>query len=182
MAAIVAGDIQVRYTTTAGAAGDSTANTTVGTFLGKYAATSAWAGGSLNDLFADISGAENAASTVDYAGLAILNNNASNIAENGVIYISAETAGGASIALGVDSTAASAKGSASAQLLTIANKNTAPAAISFSSPTTIGTGLALGNIGTSQVKGIWVRRTAANTAALSADGFTLGITVDTGSL
>jgi len=182
MAAIIASEIVWRFTTTAGAAGDSTANTTVGTFLGKYAATSAWAGGSLNDLFADISGAENAASTVDYAGLAILNNNSANVAENGVIYISAETAGGASIAVGVDTTATSAKGSASAQLLTIANKNTAPAGVSFSSPTTIGTGLALSNIPTSNVKGVWVRRTAANTAALSADGMTLAVTVDTGSL
>lgn len=182
MAAIIASEIVWRFTTTAGAAGDSTANTTVGTFLGKYAATSAWAGGALNDLFADISGAENAASTVDYAGLAILNNNSANVAENGVIYISAETAGGASIAVGVDTTATSAKGSASAQLLTIANKNTAPAGVSFSSPTTIGTGLALSNIPTSNVKGVWVRRTAANTAALSADGMTLAVTVDTGSL
>jgi hypothetical protein len=171
-----------RFTTTAGAAGDSTANTTVSTFLGKYAATSAWAGGSLNDLFADISGTENAASQVDYAGLAILNNNAANVAENGVVYISAETAGGASIAVGVDTTATSAKGSASAQLVTIASRTTAPAGAAFSSPTTIGTGLALSNIPTSNVKGVWVRRTAANTAALSADGVTLAVTVDTGSL
>lgn len=182
MAAIIASEIVWRFTTTAGAAGDSTANTTVGTFLGKYAATSAWAGGGTNDLFADISGAENAASTVDYAGLAILNNNSANIAENGVVYLSSEVAGGASIAVGVDTTATSAKGSATAQLLTIANKNTAPAGVTFSSPTTIGTGLALSNIPTSNVKGIWVRRTAANTAALSNDGVTLAVTVDTGSL
>jgi len=182
MTAITAAEIVWRFTTTAGAAGDSTANTTVGTFLGKYAATSAWAGGGTNDLFADISGAENAASTVDYAGLAILNNNASNVAENGVVYLSSEVAGGASIAVGVDTTATSAKGSATAQLLTIANKNTAPAGVTFSSPTTIGTGLALSNIPTSNVKGIWVRRTAANTAALSNDGVTLAVTVDSGSL
>jgi hypothetical protein len=69
MAAITTAEIVFRYTTTAGSAGDSSANTTVGTFLGKYAATSAWAGGSLNDLFPDISGAQNAASQVDYAGL-----------------------------------------------------------------------------------------------------------------
>jgi hypothetical protein len=144
--------------------------------------TTAWAGGSVNDLFDNISGAENAASTVDYRGLAILNNNASNTLQNPVIYISAETAGGASIAVGVDSTATSAKGGASAQMLTIASETTAPAAISFSSPTTSGTGLALSDIPVANVKGVWVRRTAANTAALSADGVTLAITGDTGSL
>jgi hypothetical protein len=182
MAAIIASELVWRFTTTAGSAGDSTANTTVGTFLGKYAATSAWAGGGTNDLFADISGAQNAASQIDYAALAILNNNSANVAENGVVYISSEVAGGASVAIGVDTTATSAKGSASAQLLTIANNTTAPAGVSFSSPTTIGTGLALSNIPTSNVKGIWVRRTAANTSALSNDGCTLAVTVDTGSL
>lgn len=182
MSAIVASEIVFRYTTTAGAAGDSTANTTVSTFLGKYAATSAWAGGSLNDLFADITGAQNAASQVDYAGIAILNNNGANTLQNPVVYISAETAGGASIAVGVDTTATSAKGSASAQLLTIANNTTAPAGVSFSSPTTLGTGLAMSNIPVSNVKGIWIRRTAANTAALSNDGVTIAVGGDTGSL
>lgn len=182
MAAIVAGDISWRFTTTAGAAGDTTANTTVGTFLGKYCTTSVWAGGGTNDLFADISGADNAASVVDYAGLGIINGNASNSAQNSVIYLSAEVALGASCAIWPDSTAASAKGGAGAQLLTIATKNTAPAASSFSSPTTIGTGLAMGTIASNQVKGMWVRRSAANSAALSADGVTLAFTCDTGSL
>jgi hypothetical protein len=182
MSAIVAGEIVFRYTTTAGAAGDTTANTTVSTFLGKYAATSAWAGGSLNDLFADISGAENAASQVDYAGLAILNNNGANAMQNTVIYISAETALGASIAVGVDTTASLAKGSASVQLVTIANRTTAPSGPTFSSPTTLATGLALGSIAVAFVKGVWIRRTASNSAALSNDGVTIAIGCDTGSL
>jgi len=181
MTAIVGSEIVTRYTTTAGSAGDTTAGTAGGS-LGKYASTTAWAGGALNDLFDDISGAENAASTVDYRGIAVLNNNASNVFENPVIYISAETAGGASIALGVDTTAESAKGGASAQMLTIANETTAPAGVTFSSPTTLGTGLALSNIPVAHVKGIWIRRTAANSAALSADGFTLTVAGDTGSL
>lgn len=182
MTAIVAGDILVRYSVAA-AAGDTTAKGANGTYLGDQVSTSAWAGGSLNDLFNDISGAENAASTIDYAGLFVLNNNASNPFQNPVIYISAETAGGASIALAVDSTAESVKTSGSTQMLTIANKNTAPAGpLSFSSPTTLGTGLALSDIPVSHVKGFWIRRSAANTAALSADGFTLAVAGDTGSL
>lgn len=182
MTAITAAEIVWRFTTTAGAAGDATANTTVSTFLGKYAATSAWAGGGTNDLFADITGAQNAASQVDYAGLAILNNNASNSAQNSVAYLSSEVAGGASVAIGADTTAASAKGAASAQLLTIASNTTAPAGVTFSSPTTAATGVSLGTIAVANVKGLWVRRTAANTVALSADGVTLAVSVDTGSL
>jgi hypothetical protein len=94
----------------------------------------------------------------------------------------AETAGGASIALGADTTAASAKGGASAQLVTIASSTTAPAGVSFTSPTTLGTGVSLGNIPVANVKGLWVRRSAANTAALSNDGVTIAVGGDTGSL
>jgi hypothetical protein len=118
MSAIIASEIVFRFTTTAGAAGDTTANTTVSTFLGKYA----------------------------------------------------------------DTTAASAKGSATAQLLTIASNTTAPAGVTFSSPTTAGSGVALGTIPVANVKGLWVRRSAANTSALSGDGVTLAVQVDTGSL
>lgn len=182
MAAIIASEIVWRYTTTAGSAGDTTANTTVGTFLGKYAASSAWAGGGTNDLFADITGAQNAASQVDYAGLAILNNNTANALQNAVAYISSEVAGGASVAVGADTTAASAKGSATAQLLTVASATTAPAGVTFSSPTTAGAGVSLGTIPVANVKGLWVRRTAANTSALSGDGVTLAVQGDTGSL
>lgn len=182
MSAIIASEIKWHFTTTAGSAGNSTANTTVSTFLGKYAASSLWAGGGTNDVFADISGAENAASQVDYAGFAIENGNGANAAQNSVAYLSSEVASGASIAIGADTTASSALGSASAQMLTIANRTTAPAGVSFSSPTTAGSGVSLGNIAVAFVKGLWVRRTAANTAALSSDGVTLAVQVDTGSL
>lgn len=182
MAAITAAEIVTRYTVKTGSAGDTTASGAA-TSLGKYASTTAWAGGTLNDLFDDISGAENAASTVDYRALAVLNNNTANPLESAVAYISAETAGGASIALAVDNLAASPKGQAGAQLAEIATETTAPTGVSaFSAPTTIATGLALGNIPVANVKGLWVRRTAANSAALSNDGATISITGDTGSL
>lgn len=183
MAAIIASEIVWRFTTTAGAAGDATAGTAAGS-LGKYASTTAWAGGVPNDLFDDISGAENAAATTDYRGLAVLNNNAANVMENTVIYISAETAGGASIAVATDNIASSAKASASAQMAQIANETTAPSGTSaFSSPTTIGAGLSLGNIAVGFVKGFWIRRSvSASTPALSTDGATIAITADTGSL
>lgn len=181
MAAIVASDIVTRYTTTAGSAGNTTASTAAGS-LGKYVSTSVWSGGALNDLFDDISGSENAASTVDYRCVAIYNTNASNAAQNTTAYISAEVSGGASIAIGVDTTAASTVGASSAQAVTIANETTAPSGISFTSPTTYATGVAMGSIPVGYVRMLWIRRTAANSAALSGDGVTLTIAVDTGSL
>jgi hypothetical protein len=182
MTAIVSTEIVYRHTTTAGAAGDSTAQANPNADLGKYASTSAWAGGVANDLFDDISGAENAASTSDYRGLAILNNNTANVLANAAAYISSEVAGGASVAIGADPTGSLAKGSASAQLVTIANETTAPAGVTFTSPTTYAGGVALGSIAVGFVKGLWIRRAAANSSALSADGATFTVQGDTGSL
>lgn len=181
MAAITAGEILLKYSTTAGSAGNSNPGT-ANASLGKYISTTAWAGGSSNDLFDDISGAENAASTVDYRCIFVHNSNSANALQNAVAYLSAEVAGGASIAIGPDTTAATALANAGVQALTVASETTAPAGVTFSSPTTVGTGIALGSIPAGQVKAFWIRRTAANTAALSGDGVTIAVSGDTGSL
>jgi hypothetical protein len=182
MAAITTGEILFKLSTKSGSAGNTQTSTPAGS-LGLYISTTAWAGGSANDLFDDISGAENAASTVDYRCIFIHNSNGANALQNAVAYLSAEVAGGASIAIAADNIAPSAIGSASAQAASIATETTAPSGVgTFSSPTTAGTGIALGNIGSGQTKALWVRRTAANTAALSNDGVTIAVTGDTGSL
>lgn len=184
MTAIVTGEIIFRYSVKTGSAGNSVVGTAAGS-LGTWISTTAWAGGSANDLFDDVSGAENAASTVDYRCIFVYNSNASNALQNAVVYLSAETAGGASIAIAVDTTAASALAAGTAQALT-ATTETAPGGgvtgLTFSSPTTAGAGLSLGSIPSGQVKAFWIRRTAANTAALSGDGVTIAVSGDTGSL
>lgn len=179
MAAITAADIHFRGSTIAGAAGNSTAYGGVDTGLGKYATSNDLADATINAMFSDATGAENAASTVHYQELFVYNANAANALQGAAAWLSAEVAGGASIALGADTTAASAIGSATAQGLTIANRTTAPAGVTFSSPTTFGTGVALGSIPATNVKGLWVRRTLANTAALNADGMTISVQGDT---
>lgn len=176
---IVSSDIQLYLTVKTGSAGDTTAQADPNQSLGKYKSTTALGTGA-NALFDDVSGAENAANTVDYRAVAVLNNHATLTLQNAVVYLSAEVSGGANCALAVDNVAPSAKGSSSAQGDSIANETTAPTAVgSFSSPTTAGTGLALGNIAPGQVKLFWVRRTATNSAAQS-DGVTLGVSGDTG--
>jgi hypothetical protein len=176
--AIANTDILLMLSTTAGAAGDSTAQANPNNSLGKYVSTTAL-GTAANGMFDDISGAENAASTIDYRCIFVKNAHATLTMLSAVAYISAEVAGGAAIALAVDSTAASAKGASPAQALTIANETTAPAGpLTFSSPTTVATGIALGDIPAGSVRAVWVRRTAANTAAVDADGFTIGIGCD----
>jgi hypothetical protein len=184
MAAIVAGDILFKYSIGTGAAGNAAAQPSPNASLGKYISTTPWAGGSINDLFDDISGAENAANTVDYRCIFIHNNNAANIYQNVVVYLSAEVAGGASIAIAIDNIAASPIGQAGAQAFgPIANETTAPTGVgAFSSPITSATGLSLGNIGIAQCRAFWVRRTASNSSALSNDGVTIAVAGDTGNL
>jgi hypothetical protein len=180
MAAIVAADINFRGSTTAGAAGNSTAYGGVDTGLGKYVTNNNLADATINAMFSDATGAENAASTIHYQCMFIYNANGANAYQSVAAWLSAEVAGGASIALAADSTAASAVGSAGAQALQIANRTTAPAGpLTFTSPTTFASGVALGTIPSGQVKGLWVRRTLANTAALNADGMTISVQGDT---
>lgn len=176
--AIVAGDFQFLLTTTAGAAGYTNTSTGAGS-LGKYVSTTE-VPTSLHGLFDIISGAENAASTVDYRYIGILNNHATLTASNVTIYLSSEVAGGASVAIALDNIAASAKGASAAQMGSIATETTTPTGCgAFSSPTTDGTGLAIGTLAAGQVKGVVVRRTAANTAAVDADGVTFAVSFDT---
>jgi hypothetical protein len=180
MAAITAADIKFRGSTTAGAAGNANAFGGADTSLGKYITNADLPDATLDSLFDDATGAENAASTVEYQCVFIYNANASNALQNAVVWVSGDPAGGANVDIAVDSTAASAVGAAPAQALQIANKTTAPAGpLTFSKPTTFATGLSLGSIPAGSVKAVWIRRTLTNSAALNNDGITLSVQGDT---
>jgi hypothetical protein len=174
---IAAADLLRKYTTATGP-GNSAAGTPNGS-LGGFASTTQIPNNTLHNLFDQITGDENAASTVDYRCEVVHNNHASLTWQGPKVWISAEVAGGASAAIGVDPTAASAVGSSSAQTVTIANETTAPTGVSFSAPTTKASGLNLGDLAAGQVKGVWWRRTAANSGALNNDGATVSIEGDT---
>lgn len=181
MAAITSGEILFKYSVSA-AAGNTTAGTAA-TSLGDQISTTAWAGGVANDLYDDVSGAENVAMAPEYRCIFVHNSNAANALQNAVVYLSAEVALGANIAIAVDNIAVSALGSASAQAAVIASETTTPTGVgTFSSPTTAGAGLSLGSIPAGSVKAFWIRRTPTNSAALSGDGVTIAVTGDTGSL
>jgi hypothetical protein len=177
VAAITAAEVIWRYSVKTGAAGNSTASSAAAS-LGTWISTTAWAGGAANDLFDDITGAENAASTVDYRCVFIYNSNGANALQNAVV-TAADVAGGANVTVAADSTAASTLASGTAQALT-ATTETAPGA--GVTGLTYGATATLGNIPAGFVKALWVRRTATNSSALSSDGVTLSVTGDTGSL
>lgn len=176
--AITSSDILLKLAITSGSAGDSATQPDPNASLGKYVSQTAMSA-ALHGLFDKITGAENAASDIEYRCVFVHNNHATLTAEAVTVYLSSEVGGGAVVAIGVDGTAASAKGAAGAQAVTIANENIAPAAVSFSAPTTDGTGIALGDIPAGSVRAFWVRRSAANTGAVDADGVTFGIAFDT---
>jgi hypothetical protein len=174
--AIAATDVVLRYSVVA-AAGDTTVGTPAGA-LGDQVSTTV-VPTTAAGVYDNVSGTENAASTQDFRCEFVLNNHATLTAVDVRVFIASEVAGGTSIALGVDPTAASAKGAATAQALTIASETTAPAGVTFSSPTTDAAALSLGDLAPGQVRAFWIRRTAGNTAGLASDGVTFGINFDT---
>jgi len=176
--AIIAADIEFRLSTVSGSAGNSTAQGDANASYGKYMSTTA-VSASLHGLFDVISGDENAASGVDYRCIFVYNDHATLTYEGATIWMSAETASGADIAIAADGIGSTPKGQAGAQAEEEADEDTAPTGETFSSPTSKGTGIVLGDIPAQECHAIWIRRTAANTAALDADGFTLSVEGDT---
>lgn len=171
-------DILLKLATTAGAAGNSNTSTPNAS-LGKYISTTQLTDNALHNLFDIIDGNENAASTVDYRCLFIHNSHATLSWTNIRVYLLSEVAGGASLAIGVDTTAASAIGSAGAQAVTIATEITAPTGAVFTAPTTLASAVNIGDLAPGQCRAIWIRRTASNSAPLTNDGATLRMTGDT---
>lgn len=182
MSAITTAEILLKYSVAA-AAGNTTASSP-GTSLGDQISTTVWpAPGALNDLFDNISAAENAASVADYRCIFVHNSNTANPLENAVVFLTADVPGGANIALGVDPTPASAIGAASAQAVAIANETTLPAGVTFvTTAVSAATGVALGTIDPGFCRAFWVLRAATNSAAKSGDGGTINVAGESGSL
>jgi len=177
---IATADIKFKYATTAGSAGNSGAGAANSSF-GKYISTTEVADATLNALFDDITGTENAALDVEYRCVFIHNSHATLTLVAPILWVSAEVADGASVAIGLDPTAPSAVGSASAQALEVTDEQDDPAGVVFSTPTTKAGGLAIASIPAGQCAAFWVRRTATNSDATNGDGFTYRLEGDTGA-
>jgi hypothetical protein len=175
--AITAADIKFKFSVVA-AAGNTTVGTAAGA-LGDQISTTEIPDATLHNLFDVVTGDENAASDVEYRCFFVHNDHATLTWVAPVVWLSAETAGGAVAAIGLDPAGVTAKGLGSAQAATIANEGAAPAGVSFSAPTTKAGGLQIADIPAGSVAAIWVRRSAANTGALDLDGVTIRVEGDT---
>lgn len=178
---IVTSDVLLKYSVKTGSSGNATSGTASGS-LGKYISTSQWSGGSINDLFDNVTAVQNAASQVDYRCIFVHNNHASLTILSPVVWFLSKTYGGVSMAVAVDTTAASAIGDSSAQAVDIANATTTPVGLTFVAHTVAkykSAGVSLGDIPAGYCKAIWLRRTASNSGVKAADGFTLRLEGDT---
>lgn len=171
--AITGSDIQKRYSV-AGSAGDAAAGTAAGS-LGDQVSQTAITNDTFGNLFPDVTSEEATAGVTKYRCIFILNDHDTLTLVDPEVSIQSQTPSGATIAIGVDPTAASAKNASGAQAVTIANENVAPAGVSF------GTGpVDLGDLAPDQVKAVWIRQVVpASATSLSEDNMVLLIDGDT---
>jgi hypothetical protein len=175
---ITASDLLKKYSVVA-AAGDTTAGTASGS-LGDQVSTTSITNDAFSNIFPDVTGDEALAGVVKYRCIFIHNNHASLTLQVATATITAQTAGGSTMAIASDNIAVSAKGSATAQAATIISENTAPSGVSA-----FGLGpVSLGNIGPGQVKALWIRQTTpALTTPPGSDGVdSFVLTIDGDSL
>lgn len=158
-------------------AGDSGAGTAAGS-LGGQMASSQITSASLNNLFDDVSSADNAAAAAeDEYRCFFFHNTDGALSLTGVrIFLQAETTPNTTISIGLDPVGAIAGNSPSGTPMAavIANEDTAPAGVTFSAPTTDGAGLVpggspAGELGPGEAIAVWVRRVPSGGAAASED-------------
>lgn len=185
MTAIVASDILWLASAPNASSGyTSSAQTTPEGCLGKYCSQNTIVSATLDNLFNDITGAENAAGQVDYQCVFVLNNTSTgNSMLNPVIWMPTAqyTSGYATIQFAIDQTAPSVKTSSAAQALVISAAQNVPSVSGgWSSPSASPSGgISCPNIPAGYVQAVWVKRTATNSAAVNNDQFGLQVTFDT---
>lgn len=156
---ITATDIQYRHS---GGASNSDPNAS----LGGIKSSNQIADATVQNLFANVSGAEAAAGSIKYRCFYIHNNHGSLTWQSVVEWILTQTPSTDTVvAIGLDP-AGVGNGSTTGVATTIANEDTAPAGVTFSEPADKGSGLNIGNIASSNSQATWVRRTV--TAGASA--------------
>jgi hypothetical protein len=189
MTAIVPSDVLYYLAAPSATIGFTTAGT-VGNSWGKYMSSTQLSGTALDNLFPDLTGAQNAASQVDYACLFVLNNTSSgNSMLNTVAWLptSADVAGGCTVSLAGDPAAATVKNSSAQQAALIGSATSAPGGVSGwvsntgSAPVSPSytNGIQMGTIAPGFCRALWVRRTATNSTPVNNDGFGIEVDFDT---
>jgi len=166
--AIVAGDIDFFLS---GGAANSDPNAAIGGAISTTEVTTA----TLHNLFDVVSGSEASSGDVEFRCIYVKNSHGSITLENTVVWISSNTpSGDSTIDIGLGSSAIDATEQ------TVAGEGFAPSAVTFSAPSTLGTGLSIGSLAAGSTKAIWIRRTINVSAGVyDADTATLNVGGDT---
>lgn len=137
----------------------------------------------LNNLFPDITGAQNAQGQTDYQCLFVYNTDSTDTMTNVWAWIpSSSVLGPLAWAVGADTTGASSYNSILQQAGYITAPTITPVTVTaWYGPSTEATGGAqLPSIGPGQVAAFWIRRTATDSAAYTGDSFDIQVTFDVG--
>ena len=184
--AITATDILVKLST-GSLTGNGNANaSTPAASLGGQMASTQITTATIGQLFDDVSGADNAASDVEYRCFFFHNAHASLSLTNSRVYVPSEVGSvgaGAEVAIALDTIGVLAYNTAAAMSDTVVDENTAPSpALTFVKPVDYATGLIPspgGTVGPNQAFAVWVRRSADNSPAADPDGLVIRLEGDT---
>jgi len=178
--AITATQIEFRLSVPGETAGDSSPQADPNNSLGGFVATTTIQAATLNNLFDDVSGDDNAAEDEEFRAFFVHNANTTLDWELVKVWISGTIAGGAIASISLDSIGTTQVNYAvSSQMLVVPDEDTAPTALTFTHPVSKVAGLTIGTMSPLSVQGIWVRRVATNSAALNNDGLTISFEGDT---
>lgn len=143
--------------------------------LGGYVASTPFLPGQVHSLFDAVTAEQNVAEQVDYRVFFVHNAHATLTWKSVKVWIAEEVAGGCDVAIALDGTGPSVLDSSDPQAEVLTDEFTPPSGESFSSPTSEGEALAVGDLAPGEVQAVWVRRTATNSLSKFGDGATLRI-------
>lgn len=168
--AIIAGDLKFYLS---GGSGNSDPNLS----LGGAISSTEMSGTSLNNIFDNISGLESEAGDTEYRCVYLKNTHGSiplNLAKSYFSDVTTDDNADIVIAMGLGT----AGDNGTEQ--TVANENTAPSGVTFSTPTTYAGGLSLGNLVAGHFYPLWLRRTVtAGAVATNGVDATIGFKGET---
>lgn len=169
---ILAGDLETRLS-------GGAANTSELSSLGGAMSTAAggvFTTGVANNLWDDVTGAQSAAGLTEYRAFYIKNNHGSITWQSPVFWIDSLTSSADTefdVAL-----ASEAVNVAIAQ--TLASETSVPTGVTFTRPTSKGSGLTIANMAAGTFKGLWIKRTVTAGAAAFADSGSIRVEGDSG--
>lgn len=123
----------------------------------------------------DVTGAQSAAGITQYRGVVVSNEHGSLTYQSVKVWISTDTP-----SADTDADVALAAEAVNTQMASIGAETTAPTSVTFANTAvSFASGLSIGDIPSTQFKGVWLKRVVTAGAAAAADSFTVSAQGDT---